>query len=101
MVQIFMIMKQIQLNKLFKMRDLEVILNEVHTDCSKYFCQDWNSIALTAMKAALKEYKEDIIEQLETISNEYFVIDEEIVYGEVVVQRAEIDILIFEISSDI
>lgn len=44
------------------MRNIKLILEEIHTQSNKDNCQSWNSIALNAMEQALKEQKEEIIE---------------------------------------
>jgi hypothetical protein len=51
------------------MRAIEEILKEVQTECTKDNCQSWNTIAILAMERAIKESKEDIITELEKISN--------------------------------
>jgi len=68
------------------MRDLKEILEEVHKQATKDNCQSWNVICLLAMEQAVKERKQEIIEQLEGLSNNYEVID-----GCYVIQKTVLD----------
>ena len=68
------------------MRDLKEILEEVHIQATKDNCQSWNVICLLAMEQAVKERKQEIIEQLEGLSNNYEVID-----GCYVIQKTVLD----------
>lgn len=61
------------------MRKLETILKEVHIQAANDNCQSWNSVALIAMEKAIKESREEIIEQLEKLSDEYEYVDHQAV----------------------
>jgi hypothetical protein len=75
------------------MRSNEEILKEVQEDCIKNNCQSCNTIALVAMDQAIKECKEEIIEQLNQMSNNYDVVD--VFY---VVYKDTLDNYIFELE---
>ena len=64
------------------MRDFKEILNEVHEQATKDNCQSWNVICQLAMEKTVEEYKSEIIEQLQKISNNY-----EVVGGCYVIQK--------------
>lgn len=68
------------------MRSNEDILKEVHEECAKDNCQSWNVICLVAMEKAIKECKEEIIEQLEQMSNNY-----DVIYGLYVIPKTTLD----------
>ena len=68
------------------MRTFEEILKEVHEQASKDNCQSWNVICLLAMEQAAKERKQEIIEQLESISNNY-----EVISGCYIIQKTTLD----------
>jgi hypothetical protein len=57
------------------MRTFEEILKEVLEQAAKDNCQSWNVICLLAMEQAARERKQEIIEQLEELSNNYEVMD--------------------------
>ena len=68
------------------MRSNEEIFEEVSKQCSKDGCQSWNVICKMCMEQAIKECKEEIIEQLEELSNNY-----EVVGGCYVIQKTTLD----------
>ena len=68
------------------MRSNDEIFKEVSEQCSKDGCQSWTVICNMCIEQAIKECKEEIIEQLEEISDNY-----EVVGGCYVVQKTTLD----------
>jgi len=70
------------------MRSNKEILKEVREQCAKDNCQSpsLDNITKLAMEQAIKECKEEIIEQLEQMSNNY-----EVVGGCYVIQKTTLD----------
>jgi len=77
------------------MRAVEEILKEVQTECTKDNCQSWNSIAILAMERAIKESKEDIITELENLSNSYVIIN-----NKYVIHKSDFDNYIQQLEYD-
>ncbi len=77
------------------MRSNDDIFKEVSEECSKDGCQSWNTICLVAMEKAIKECKEEIIEQLEQISNNY-----EVIYGSYSIPKTTLDNYIYELEKN-
>ena len=53
------------------MRKLKTIYDEVHIQCQKDSCQSWPVITVSSMEQAVKETKEDIIDDLEELLNDF------------------------------
>lgn len=68
------------------MRNIKFILEEIHTQANKDNCQSWNGITLNAMEQALKEQKEEIIEQLTRLSNDYHIVN-----GSNIISKKDLD----------
>ncbi len=77
------------------MRSNEEILKEVREQCAKDNSQSpsLDNITKLAMEQAIKECKEEIIEQLEQMSNNYEVYD-----GYYVIQKSKLDNYIYELE---
>ena len=56
------------------MRDFQAIYDEVKAECTDNNCQSTHAMAILAMERAVDEYKADIIEKMEALSNPYEVI---------------------------
>lgn len=82
-------------HQLFDMRDFQEIYDEVKAECLDNNCQSTNSMAILAMEKVKDEYKADIIEKLEGLSNSYEVIGD--VY---VVKKNALDVLIHQIDAN-
>ena len=77
------------------MRKLEEILEEISKQAAKDNCQSWNSIALLAMDQAVKERKEEIIEQLQALSNGY-----EVINGCYIIQKTTLDNYTYNLETE-
>lgn len=78
------------------MRSNEEILKEVREQCGRDNCQSWNVICTMSMEQAIKECKEEIIEQLEELSNNYDVID-----GIYSIQKTSLDNYLYNLEYNI
>lgn len=76
------------------MRDFQAIYDEAKAECTDNNSQSTHSMAILAMEKAVDEYKADIIEKMEGLSNSYEVITD--VY---VIRKGSLDSLIHQIDA--
>lgn len=76
------------------MRDNKEILEEIKEQAIKDNCYGVDNVCLLAMEQSNKEYKEDIVNALENLSNDYRVID-----GCYVIEKSVLDNFIDNLDS--